>query len=137
GGPPTGEPCEGSSVSFALERILDPKTAATNNAPFVDATVKEIDPHTVEFTLPKPNSTFPLSMSMLPMVAPKASAADPAEVGKKPIGTGPYVVTQSSEDDFPLELNPNYWNEAESKPVAKTVRVVVRPDATARLSALQ
>jgi peptide/nickel transport system substrate-binding protein len=132
-----GETFDATAVTRALKTIQDPKTAATNNAPFLGATIKVIDPYTVDFHLPKPNSSFPLSMSMLPTVAPKAAAADPDAMGKKPIGTGPFVVSESSEDDFTLGINPTYWDKANSHPVAKTIHVVVRPDATARLSALK
>lgn len=73
--------------------------------------VKVVDPQTVEITLSAPNSAFLVTLTMVPAaIIPKEAADDAKTFTEKPVGTGPFQVTEwKRQEQITLTANPNYW----------------------------
>lgn len=133
-----GEPFDAAAVKFTLDRILDPAAKApTISYIRTIAGVDVADEHTVRIRTTAPDPLLPTRMSRYPayIVPPKyLQEVGPEAFARKPIGTGPYKLTEFVPDDrVVLEANPDYWR---GKPAID--RVVWRPipEATARVAAL-
>lgn len=66
--------------------------------------------------------------------SPKSRALDPAELAKKPSGTGPYQLKSWVGDIITLTKNDDYWGEA---PKQETVVITTVSDATTRFNGLE
>lgn len=93
--------------------------------------VAVVDEHTVTFTLAYPYGAF-RSRLTLP-IAPselvgEGSVAD-GPLGEKPVGTGPYRVTERGGDMVRYAANPDYWG---GKPEVGEIVVTVAADDAAR-----
>ncbi len=98
------------------------------------------DANTVVFTLchPDPDFLYKVAFSAFG-IEPKAyldqTKGDTTKIGDKPIGTGPYVVSEWQHgDNITFTANPNYWGPA---PKTKTVILKWSTQATQRLLQLQ
>ncbi|MFI5012861.1 MAG: ABC transporter substrate-binding protein [Hyphomicrobiales bacterium] len=133
-----GEPFGAASVKFTFDRIIDPN-AKSPTISYVRsiAGVDVLDELTVRVRTNGPDPLLPTRMSRYPayIVPPKYIA----EVGKdlfarKPVGTGPYKVTEFVQDDrVVMVANPDYWR---GKPAIEQVVWRPIPEATARIAAL-
>ena len=91
-----GAKFDAEAVRVNLEHMRDPATksplAAAYIAPYVSGRV--VDPYTFEATLQEPYAPFlnVLAQSWLSMQSPKAILERPKELGRHPVGSGPYVV---------------------------------------------
>jgi peptide/nickel transport system substrate-binding protein len=133
-----GEAFEAAAVKFTFERVLDPEAKSpTISYIRTIAGVDVVDPMTVRVRTTGPDPLLPTRMSRYPayIVPPKYVA----EVGKdvfarKPVGTGPYKVTEFVQDDrVVMVANPDYWR---GKPAIDKVVWRPIPEATARIAAL-
>jgi peptide/nickel transport system substrate-binding protein len=140
-----GEPFTAEDVKFTWEFSTNQETAATTFALYeVIQSVEVVDEHTVTFTYAEPNpgwySTF--AGGYYGVVLPKHILADfngsnarNADFNLKPIGTGPYKVTEFRPGDTVLyEINESY-READ-KPFFKTVELKGGGDATSAARAV-
>ncbi len=136
-----GAPYTARDVVRHFERILDP----TKNQAFAAALgeLKEavaVDDTTVEFRLAYARPRFQRIFStdnhlIWAMPSEHQDSAGP-DLNRRPIGAGPYVMTDWKQDDsITFEKNPNYWNP-KSQHLDK---IVIRflPDATARFTAVK
>jgi peptide/nickel transport system substrate-binding protein len=105
---------------------------AANNGGQINAgaaSTKVVDDLTIEYTPTAPNLRVPEQLSH-PTYGVMAPGAD---VGKKPVGTGPFrFVSLTPNDRIVVERNPDYWG-----PKAKVERIVFRffsDSATRRLA---
>ncbi len=101
------------------------------------ASVKAVDPNTVEFKLNRALSPFLNNLGMFPFAigSPEAIKKDPAKFNESPVGTGPFkFVEWKRNDSITLEKNPDYWQKGLPK-LDKVVFKVI-PENTARLTAL-
>jgi len=78
--------------------------------------IQVIDDYTVKFIFAKPNGTFLLGLSIVPiMPAEKIKNLDPMKIAgdeyfKKPIGTGPYKLVEIKEGEYyKFEAFDEYW----------------------------
>ncbi len=133
-----GEAFDAASVKFTFDRVIDPDAKSPTISyirPIVGIDV--VDPLTVRVRTNGPDPLLPTRMSRYPayIVPPKYIA----EVGKdvfarKPVGTGPYKVTEFVQDDrVVMVANPDYWR---GKPTIPRVVWKPIPEATARIAAL-
>lgn len=111
-----GEPFTADAVKFTIDRTMDAGLRAKGlNDPFPDRSgitkVNVIDPNTVDLVLKEPNIVLPVFLTFLYMLEPKYYAAKSIqETALKPMGTGPWQVTNwVKSDHLTLKSFPGYW----------------------------
>lgn len=130
-----GEPFNAEAVKFSLERLKDPATKGPGA--YIVTMIKEIkviDEQTVQLITDKPFAPLPahLAHPVAAMVSPKAAAGD---LGKSPVGTGPFkYVDWKAGDSVTLAANPEYWG---GKPKLESVTFRIIPQTGTQLVELQ
>jgi ABC-type transport system substrate-binding protein len=134
----SGNPFTAEDVKFSIERILDPKTAATRSKEFsVVQGVTVVDPYTVKITLKKPNAPFleVLASGEAVMVDKKWAEAGgnfkQAASGTGPFKQGPYETGVR----YALVKNPDYWEKP--YPYLDRIEYASIPKDEVRVQALQ
>lgn len=141
-----GTPLTADAVVFTFERFKE----VGDKSPIISSirqfeTVEAVDELTVRFTFAQPTATFisALAMPHAGILSPSAVEAAGEEMGRKPVGTGPFKFADwQSGVSITLERNPDYqWGtpEAENRGPVKFERLVFKvvPDPSTQLSALQ
>ena len=133
-----GEPLTAEAVKFSLERVLDPAAKAPTISYITTiAGVEVIDPLTVRIRTKAADPLLPTRMSRYPayIVPPGyTQQVGAAAFARKPVGTGPYAVTEFVPDDHvTMQANPGYWR---GKPAIAAVSWRAIPEPTARVAAL-
>ncbi len=103
----------------------------------VIASVKALDPYTVEFKLNKPQAPFLANLGMSPfaIASPEALKKYKDKFNENPVGTGPFIFKEWKRNDtITLVKNPNYWRPGLPKLDELIFKVI--PDNSARLTAL-
>jgi peptide/nickel transport system substrate-binding protein len=133
-----GTPFTADDVIFTYQYATDKATAAATAANFADISdAQKIDDNTVKFTLknssPTPYSSFAGTNGLV--LQKKAfqdymgSKAKDAPANLKPVGTGPFMVTEFKPGDVvTLKANPNYRDSG--KPCFSDVTMKGGGDAT-------
>jgi peptide/nickel transport system substrate-binding protein len=132
-------PVTAQAVKFNLERILDPRTAAPNRSALLSiASVEAVDDRTLRIVTKQP---FP---DLLRALADRASVIlDPAEVakyparevGRHPVGSGPFRVTVwTPGQQLVFERNPYWWG---TPPEIDRIVYKVVPEANTRLAMIR
>lgn len=130
-----GKPLDAAAVAASINRIVDPKTASRQRPFFLGIKQAEaVDAVTVKVHTNGADPALPARLSWLTIVSP-AAAAD-GSLSQKPVGSGPYVLTEWSKGNrIVLTKNPNYWNpKAVGNVDRATYRFVAEPGT--RLSGL-
>jgi peptide/nickel transport system substrate-binding protein len=133
-----GEPFNADAVKFTIDRILDP-AAKSPDISYINTIggVDVVDPYTVRIRTKGPDPLLLARLSRYPayIVPPGYIRKNGVAVfARKPIGTGPYRVTEFIPDDHvTMQADPEYWR---GKPAIDTVIWRAIPDATARIAAL-
>ncbi|MEM1589405.1 MAG: glutathione ABC transporter substrate-binding protein [Candidatus Bathyarchaeia archaeon] len=126
------------SVKVTIERMLDPATASPNRALF--ANISEViicNDFTVELRTRVPTATLleNLAQSEAAMLSPTAVRKYGKDLGRHPVGTGPYIVEEWIPGErCVLVRNPNYFGDP-----PKPYKIVYRPvpDGSARVIELE
>jgi len=98
------------------------------------AAIKEsrvVDPLTLQVTLNVPNANFDrvVASSLAFIPSPTAMRNDPAGFGRKPVGAGPFVLTEHVQDShLTMTKNPTYWQAGKPLLDKVTFRTVVDSD---------
>jgi peptide/nickel transport system substrate-binding protein len=122
-------------VVFTFGRLIDPNVVAASKTQYANiASVKALDPLTVQFTLKGPDPLFNgACVATLPAsIISKKAFEEKGEAGFKfdPVGTGPYQVDHVDKNSYVmLTANPDYWGEAAA---TKNVKISFIADTTAR-----
>ena len=132
-----GEVFDAEAAKSSIERYLDPATQSAHASFLKVKTMTVVDPTTLEIKTDGPSPDLTRALYDVAMVPPKAVKDDPEGFTKKPIGTGPYVVSEATPDRLTMTINPDYWNKANATPRAKTITVEPRPEAATRVAAVQ
>ncbi len=109
-----GTPLDATAVKFSIDRAVASKN--TNLAPEINnvASVDVVDPVTVKITMKTPTigSFFELLAGRETMpVSPTAVNADPTGFNTRPVGAGPFTVTEyTPQSIMSLRKNPDYWD---------------------------
>ncbi len=121
-------------VIYTFEWVLDEENPSLNRPLYLDiASIDAPDPHTVVFTLSRPNAFLLNNIARMPIVPADRGEDDDFQVA--PSGTGAFAFVSWQRDDaLVLEAFDDYWGER-----ARVDEVVFRPipeDGT-RLLALE
>jgi peptide/nickel transport system substrate-binding protein len=109
-----GTPFNAAAVKFSFDRILDPATASASAisllGPMVSTSV-DAD-YTFSVNLSQPFAPLLDNLAhagLLCIVSPTAVAAEGADFGRKPVSTGPYLISEwRAGDRITMTRNPNY-----------------------------
>lgn len=129
-----GEPLDAEAVRYTFQRALDdPATPWRVRIAAVER-MEIIDDLTIDFFLSTPVGNFPTRTSVVWLVPPVHTAANPDALVSEPIGSGPFTVEDFAPGDrLVLNGNPDYWN---NPPELETVEFTAIPEESTRASAL-
>ena len=134
-----GDAVTGDDVKFSLDRFGDPKLNAIYGVLAVGYKGTEVvDQSNVIVHLSKPVSAFLYNISILPafILPKKLVEAQGEKFFKRPVGTGPYVVSEwLSGSHITFVPNQHYWEAG--KPYLDEIRFDFTTDDNARMLALQ
>lgn len=131
-----GEPLDADAVTASYRWLLRPENKGLIAAGYLTdvAGARAMDALTVEVATHMPNPILPNDLAAVYIVPPKYWAEmGPETFSSKPIGTGPFVVTNWSAARVQLAANPKSWRAPK---IAKLRYDEIREEA-ARLAALQ
>jgi peptide/nickel transport system substrate-binding protein len=107
-----GTPFNAEALKFNFDRIINPETASRKAAGLLlNPTTTVVDEYTVEVKYDAPYGAFldALSTPVLGIVSPASVEQYGADVGRNPVGTGPFkFVEWIAQDRIVLERNPDY-----------------------------
>jgi peptide/nickel transport system substrate-binding protein len=137
-------PLNADAVIAHFDRLKDPATASTwkTDADAI-ASMEKVDDLTVKFTMTGPNVGFPdlLAGTVGLIESPTAVQKEGADFGQRPVGTGPFELTEFIPGDrVVVQKNPNYWRkDADGNQLPYLDRIVFRPipDTKQRINALR
>ena len=130
-----GTPLDAAALMSNFEQ-LSADGAQTASA-FDGVTMEVVDDLSVRYTLPAPDSAFPAVLTLSPgwPYSPTAAAANGADAGANPVGTGPFVFESWERDNrLVLRRNDNYWQEG--LPYLDEIVFRPIPDEDTRMSSL-
>lgn len=137
-----GEPFNAAAVKYSIERVLDPKTSSPSASQIATVeTVEVVNDTTVNIHTKTPDPVLPKRMQPVGgsgrifIVPPKMfSEGTPEDLASKPVGTGPYVLTNWQKgQSLELSENPEYWG---TKPEVKKASFTFIPEAATRVNSL-
>ncbi len=126
-------------VVATFKALLDPRSASSEISAWDEVEKVEAEGSAVKFTLKEPLAEF--GRRLLNSIAP-SEAFDFANLGKaensslndKPIGTGPYVLTELRPDQAIMSARADYWD---SKPQVDKIIIRHTADENARAQQLR
>ncbi|MCA1646562.1 MAG: ABC transporter substrate-binding protein [Chloroflexi bacterium] len=130
-----GEPFNAQAVKYNFDRIRDPVVKASNGTRFTQVdTVTAVDDLTLRVDTKTPFANLLGTLAWLRIKAPKQLAERPVEFASTPAGTGPFQVTEWSQNNRVVLKAAASWH-----PASKVANIVVRhvPDDATRVASLQ
>ncbi len=107
-----GTPFNAKALKFNFDRISNPETASKKAKGLLgNATTTVVDEYTLEVEYEAPYAAFldALSTPVMGIVSPASVEKFGADVGRNPVGTGPFkFVEWIAQDRIVLERNPDY-----------------------------
>ncbi|OAX46680.1 ABC transporter substrate-binding protein [Paenibacillus sp. AD87] len=142
-----GTPFNAEAVKFNLDRVIDPATKAANSLALIRpySSSEVIDEYTIKVNLEQPSQAFlgNLSQALLGIVSPAAAKKYGDQLGKNPVGTGPYTFVKWDENaDIVVAKNKDYnWAPAtvenEGAPHIDTITFKIVPEEATRIGSVQ
>jgi len=142
-----GAPLNAEAVKWNFDRITSPGykagIALTALTGYAGSTV--IDDHTVRINFKAPYAPFLtyLAGGWLAMLSPKTTPAEGDAVNQKPVGSGPFVVSEyAPKDHITLARNPQYtrrapWSDHQGPPYLDRIVWRIIPEAGTRVTTVQ
>jgi peptide/nickel transport system substrate-binding protein len=123
-------------ANFDRARASKTCSACLASLGVITATTR-IDDLTVQFDLKAPLASFPayLNDTYSSMVSPAGLARYGNDIGKHPVGTGPFVMVRRDAQGFGFDRNPTYWDAG--KPYLDGLDMRIIPDQQGAFAALQ
>ncbi|UPK43000.1 ABC transporter substrate-binding protein [Paenibacillus pabuli] len=142
-----GTPFNAEAVKFNLDRVIDPATKAANSLALIRpySSSEVIDEYTIKVNLEQPSQAFlgNLSQALLGIVSPTAAKKYGDQLGKNPVGTGPYTFVKWDENaDIVVAKNKDYnWAPATVEnagaPHIDTITFKIVPEEATRIGSVQ
>jgi len=138
-----GTKFDAAAVKANLDRLLDPNWNVPLKTYVADLkSVEVVDPFTVKVTLSQPAAPFISMMAAEPgtIVSPTALKERGEEFGRRPVGTGPFVIVSRTNNEIVAKRYENYWRKgADGKPLPylDEVKLLVNPSESVRLLQLR
>jgi glutathione transport system substrate-binding protein len=133
-----GTPFDAAAVKANIDRVTDPANRLKRRSllEMVDK-VEVVDPSTVRILLKTPFGAFINNMAHpgTMMISPAAIAQWGREVGRHPVGTGPFSFVSWNADTLKVRKNEHYWKPGLPKVDGVTFRSV--PENGTRIAMLQ
>ncbi|MDB6452522.1 glutathione ABC transporter substrate-binding protein [Falsirhodobacter sp. 20TX0035] len=132
-----GTAFDAEAVKVNLDRLRDPaNNLSRRSLVSMISDVQVVDDHTVKLILSQPFGAMIASLAHpgAMMISPAALKEYGSEIGRHPVGTGPFVFDRWSADTLEVKRNDAYWKEP-----AKVDGVIIRsvPESGARMAMLQ
>ncbi len=134
-----GDPLNAEAVAASFNRLLDKKVGSIYRGLYASiGTVKAVGEDTVEFHLAEPNGhiLILLANTAASIVNVKAVEAMGAEYGRKPVGSGPYLVEKFVGGES-IRLVPNPRYKGDYPATLKAIEYTVVPEDGARMALLE
>ena len=138
-----GTALDADAVIVNTQRHIDKPTSPAHAQADTIASMRAVDPLTVEFTLKQPLGDFPVffaqpfnagTLGMI--VSPAALAQYGDDIANHPVGAGPFVMDSWIRDNkMILKKNPNYWKTGQ--PYLDSLEFRPLPDTETRYSTMQ
>ncbi|TCR63165.1 ABC transporter substrate-binding protein [Bosea sp. BK604] len=138
-----GTPLNAAAVKFNLDRLLDPAWNVPLKTYVADMRAVElVDDYTVRVRLEQPNAPFLSMMAAEPgsILSPTALKERGEEFGRRPVGTGPFVIVSRTNNEIVAKRFDGYWQKApDGKPLPYLdgVKLLVNPSESIRLIQLR
>jgi len=128
-----GDPMTADDVMFTMEKNHEsPQFSLNVKAVDFDKT-KKIDDYTIDLWYTSYNAAQEVGFSQMPIL--DAESYDPATASLKPIGTGPYVVTDYVVNSHvTVQARDDYWG---APPPIKTINFITLNEDSQRVNALE
>jgi len=137
-----GSPFTAADVEFTWKLITDPKLPVPSRVVWQDVTrVETPDPHTVRFHFAKPSLAFLGTVAsdrgyIVPRHLLEGKDVVGSELGRKPVGTGPFVVKEwAAGSHVLLARNADYWDAG--RPQLDEILVRIVPGTAGQRALLQ
>lgn len=134
-----GDPVNAEAVAASFNRMLDEKVGSIYRGLYASlGTAKAVGDDTVEFHMLEPNGhvLMLLASTAASIVNVKALQTMGAEYGRKPVGSGPYMVEKFvGGEGFRLVPNPSYVGDYPA--TLKAIDFVVVPEDGSRMALIE
>ncbi|QGU01415.1 Glutathione-binding protein GsiB precursor [Corynebacterium kalinowskii] len=133
-----GSPVTADDVVFSFERVLDKanKSLYASFIPFIEKVTAK-DDKTVEFTLKHETGVFADRLAVVKIVPKKAVEAGADAFAAKPIGSGPYKMTDNGGTSKTIQFERFDAYNGPRPALAKKMTWQIIPDASTRTNAIQ
>ncbi|SKA27064.1 glutathione ABC transporter substrate-binding protein GsiB [Consotaella salsifontis] len=126
------------AVKVNIERLANPENHLSRRSlvSMVDK-VEVVDDHTVKISLKEPFGAFVNNLAHpgAMMISPAALKKYGKDIGRNPVGTGPFKFKNWAADTFEVVKNDDYWKDGLPKVDGVTIRSV--PENGSRVAMLQ
>jgi len=133
-----GAPFNAQAVKTSFDRAMNPENHLKRASLYAPIKTNEVvDDYTLKITLNAPFGAFinNLAHQAFAVSSPKAIAEFGRDLGRHPVGTGPYRFVSWGTDTLKVTRNEQYWKPGLPKVDSITIRSV--PENGARLAMLQ
>jgi ABC-type transport system substrate-binding protein len=138
-----GTPLDANAVILNVQRHIDKTASPAHLYAEAIASMRAVDPQTVEFSLKQPSGAFPTAFALTSTAGNLGAIVSPAalqkygnDIGRNPVGAGPFTLTSWVRDSkMNLTRNPHYWQEG--KPYLDGLEFRPLPDTETRYASIE
>jgi peptide/nickel transport system substrate-binding protein len=138
-----GTALDANAVVINIQRHIDKVSSPAHAYATRIRSMRVLDPMTVEFTLKAPLGDFPVLFAqpifngtLGLIISPAALAKYGDDIGRHPVGAGPFMLTSWARDaKLLLTRNPNYWQPG--NPYLDALEFRPLPDTETRYASIQ
>lgn len=123
-----GTPMDAEAVATSIKRLMNPNLTCDSRSKFGDVELEAsaAEPLVVQVVSSIPNPIMPTLMSTVQVVAPSVPFDT---VTNEPVGTGPYTLSELTNERVLLTRNPDYWG---AEPEVENATFVWRGESAVR-----